>query len=140
MKPKFGGIFMKKENSILFLGDVVPFKPFRFKNHFKTVFNLECPITRQGKPEPGKIILRVKENHLRDIFQGNLLCLSLGNNHILDFGKKGLESTLVELEKSKTKSFGLEIPSLGKTDPLIINFNEISIAFFSAVCQSTSPV
>lgn len=30
---------MDKSNSILFLGDVIPFKPFKFRNDYKTVIN-----------------------------------------------------------------------------------------------------
>lgn len=131
---------MNKENSVLFLGDVVPFKPFRFKNNIKTVFNLECPITREGRPMQGKIILSVKENYLRNIFNDSLLCLCLGNNHILDYGKKGLESTLRELGKINTKWFGLNSGNQDNCTPLIIKLNKTEIAFFSVVCQSTSAI
>ena len=131
---------MNKENSILFLGDVVPFTSFKFKNNLKTVFNLECPITSTGKPAQGKIILSVKENYLKNIFNDNLFCLSIGNNHILDYGKEGLESTLTELEKVKTKWFGLNSGQGDNCVPLILKLNKIEIAFFSVVCQSTSPV
>ena len=59
---------MDEKNSILFLGDVVPFKPFRFRNVHKTIINLECQITKIGDPAEGKIILRVEENYLKSIF------------------------------------------------------------------------
>ena len=131
---------MNKENSVLFLGDVVPFKPFKFKNNLKTVFNLECPITSKGKPAQGKIILSVKENYLKKIFSDNPLCISIGNNHILDYGKEGLESTLAELEKSKIKWFGLSSRNQDNCIPLLVKLNKIDIAFFSVVCQSTNPV
>ena len=84
-------------SSILFLGDVIPYKPFKFKNIYKTVINLECPIINDGKPVNGKINLRIKHNYLRSIFNNNLICASIGNNHILDFGAIGLRVTLTEL-------------------------------------------
>lgn len=131
---------MDKKNSILFLGDVVPFKPFKFRNNYPTVINLECPITNDGCPVSGKINLSVKENYLNNIFNNHLFCVSLGNNHILDYGKEGLESTLAELEKHKIKWFGLNNGSVYKCNPLITKINNSKIAFYATVCLSTSPV
>ena len=129
-----------RKDSILFLGDVVPYKPLKFKNTYKTIFNLECPITRDGIPAKDKITLRVKENFLPDIFGTNLFCVSLANNHILDFGEKGLESTLEKLNGSKVKWFGLNMGKADNYQPLILDFNKLKIALFSVVCHSTSPV
>lgn len=131
---------MEEKTSILFLGDVVPYRSFKFRNTYKTVINLESPITDDMNPVKGKINLRVKKNYLRDIFENNLFCACIGNNHILDFGKKGLDSTLNELQKINVKCFGLINESEEKFHPLIIDFNDTKIAFISAVCQSTSPV
>ena len=130
---------MNKENSILFLGDVAPYKPFKFKNNYRTVINLECPIVRDGTPVKGKIILSARDNHLERIFNSNLLGVNLANNHILDFGASGLDSTIRELEKSGINYFGLNRVD-GNNNPLIIEFNKIKIAFFSAICESTSPI
>jgi hypothetical protein len=131
---------MIKEKTILFLGDVVPYKPFKFKNTYNTVINLECPIIIDGNPVARKINLKVKENYLKNIFGSTLICASIGNNHILDYGKEGLESTLTELQKSGTSWFGLQNGPGDAYHPLIIEFDRIRVAFISAVCQSTSPV
>lgn len=131
---------MNKENSILFLGDVVPYKPIKFKNNYKTVFNLECPIINNGKPAADKIVLSVKENYLKNIFKDNILCLCLGNNHILDYGLEGLKSTLNELDKLELDSFGINNGPEDNCSPLLVTVNKIKIAFFSVVCQSTTPI
>lgn len=131
---------MDKENSILFLGDVVPYKPIKFKNTFKTVINLECPIINSGIPVKGKVILRVDENYLKNIFRDSLFCTSIGNNHILDFGIKGLDSTVRELNSLRVNYFGLINKADSKYNPLILEQNSIKIAFISVVCQSTSPM
>ena len=128
---------MNKENAILFLGDVAPYKPYKFKNTSKTVINLECPITRTGFPAKGKIILGAKENYLKDIFNTSLLGVNLGNNHILDYGVKGLDSTIRELKKAGINYFGLNYVG---NNPQIIEFNNKKIAFISAVCETTSPL
>lgn len=129
---------MNTANSILFLGDVAPYSPYSFRNEIKTVINLECPITTKGKPATGKIILGAQKNHLPEIFNSSLLCASLGNNHILDHGIEGLDSTLAELERSGIRYFGLN--NIESNNPLILNFNSYKIAFLSAVCLSTDPV
>ena len=131
---------MIKENSILFLGDVVPYKRFKFKNSYQTVINLESPITQSGTPASGKINLRVENNYLKDIFKDNLLAVSLGNNHMLDFGKEGLEDTLKELTDLRTKGFGIENQLLGISDPITVSVSDLQVAFFSVICPSTSPI
>ncbi len=131
---------MDKNNTLLFLGDVVPYKPYKFRNSNKAVINLECPIVKEGIPEGGKINLKVKENYLGDIFGNNLFCVNLGNNHIFDYGLDGLHSTLREIKKHNAYYFGLNSRTDAKYEPLIIKLNEITIAFFSTVCQSTSPI
>jgi hypothetical protein len=133
-------LFMDKNNSILFLGDVIPYKPVKFRNTYKTVINLECPIIKEGKPETGKINLSVKENLLNNIFNNNLVGVCIANNHILDYGVKGLESTLDELEKLNIKYFGINKKDDNKYNPLVIELNKIKIAFIASVCQSTSPI
>jgi len=122
------------------LGDVVPYKHFKFRNDLKTVINLECPILKEGNPEEGKINLKVQENYLGDIFGDNLFCVNIGNNHILDYGLEGLHSTINELNGLKTHYFGLNDSVEFKNDPLIATFGDISIGFISAVCISTSPI
>jgi poly-gamma-glutamate synthesis protein (capsule biosynthesis protein) len=131
---------MNTRNNVLFLGDVVPYKKFRFRNSTKTVINLECPITMAGKPISGKINLNVKENHLRSIFGSDLLAVCLANNHILDYGLEGLDSTLRELESEGIKYFGLNKPMDGYLNPLIITHGGRKIAMMAFICESTSPL
>lgn len=131
---------MNDENSILFLGDVIPYKPFRFKNNLKTVINLECPITRKGKPISGKVNLSVSQNFLKEIFGQNLLTVNLGNNHIMDYGLEGLFSTLKEIDETNTDYFGINFPDNESHNPLIIDFRGRRIAFISILSESTSPL
>ncbi len=131
---------MDNNKILLFLGDVVPYKPFKFRNDLQAVINLECPIIKGGIPEEGKINLKVPENYLPAIFGENLLCVNIGNNHILDYGTEGVASTLNELDGLKIPYFGLKSSSDSSYCPLIINKAGISIAFISAVCSSTSPL
>lgn len=125
---------------LLFLGDVVPYKPFKFNDLHKTIINLECPITTIGIPITGKINISVRETYLNSIFNGRLACVSLANNHIMDYGLGGLNSTLSELKKFNIDYFGLNTPEDENHNPLIFEYNDIKIALISAICESTSPV
>ena len=65
------------------------------------IANLECAITRQGTPTT----LISKKFHFRadpvaaDVLRaGNVRCVSLANNHSLDFGEEGLFDTLDALD------------------------------------------
>lgn len=131
---------MNSENTVLFLGDVVPYKKFKFRNSTKTVINLECPVTTAGKPISGKINLSVKENYLKDIFDSNLLAVCLANNHILDYGLEGLDSTLRELESEGIRYFGLNKPEDGSMNPHILEFNGMKVAFMASICETTNPL
>lgn len=129
---------MNKEDTILFLGDVLTFKPVKFRNHYKTIINLEGPLVRQGMPAENKIALKMENNYLYEIFKTNLLSICLGNNHMLDYGIDGLRSTLRELEKIQAPYFGINGPSEYNANPSIIEFSNIKIALFAFVCKSTS--
>jgi poly-gamma-glutamate synthesis protein (capsule biosynthesis protein) len=131
---------LDKSRSILFLGDVVPYKPFVFRNTYKTIINLECPITTIGKPVTGKINLSVSENHLPLIFRNTLLCINVSNNHILDFGVEGLRSTISEIRKMDIGFFGVDHFEGNSYNPVILKYGNMRIALFSALCETTSPV
>lgn len=131
---------MDESKTILFLGDVLPYKPFKFRNSLKTVINLECPITGGNTPITGKVNFSVKENHLLKTFNSSLLAVNLGNNHILDYGVSGLNSTINELEKSDLEYFGTKNPSGESHNPLTLHFAGIRIAFLSAISEKTTPI
>lgn len=131
---------MTEDRSVLFLGDVIPYKAFNFRNNLSTVINLECPITSKGKPISGKINLSVPENHLDKTFGKNLLAVNLGNNHILDYGLDGLFATLKVIHESSTDYFGINFPGNESHNPLIMDFKGMKIAFLSLVMESTLPL
>jgi poly-gamma-glutamate capsule biosynthesis protein CapA/YwtB (metallophosphatase superfamily) len=71
------------------------------------LINLETSITRDGDFAPGKAV------HYR-ISPGNIACLTvarpdacaLANNHVLDFGQRGLEDTLDTLASASVRGVG----------------------------------
>lgn len=129
---------MFNESTIMFLGDVAAYTPYRFSNKTPVIANLECPITKIGSPAPGKIILGARENHLPGIFNGRLIGVNLANNHILDYGEEGLTSTIDSLQQSGIRYFGLN----NKLDnnPALLRIGSQNVGVISSVCETTSPV
>jgi hypothetical protein len=100
---KIGGDFViNKENffSKNIHDDVISL----FQNSDLNILNLECPITNAGKEH---LILKTGP-HLKGIETAvcevaellNVNLLTLANNHILDYGQKGLEETLSFLKQN----------------------------------------
>lgn len=85
------------------------FKAIRaiFKNADLVIGNLECPFTDEDKPA-----FTNQFTHKADKKAGRIigdLCIdlvSLANNHILDFGKKGLRDTIDVLEMQNIRWLG----------------------------------
>jgi len=85
------------------------------------VINLETSITRSGEFAPGKAI------HYR-MSPGNLPCVAaarpdacaLANNHVLDFGRRGLEDTLDALSRARLPAVGAGRDTGDARRPLIV--------------------
>lgn len=60
--------------------------------------NLECPITSAGKPRTSKNFNFKASESCLDLFDSRFV-LSLANNHIMDYGRQGLEDSLASLQR-----------------------------------------
>jgi poly-gamma-glutamate synthesis protein (capsule biosynthesis protein) len=98
------------------------------------IANLEGPITsfssksagtKAGSPENYLFTMPKKET-LSFLEKQNIQVVNLGNNHILNFGKEGLERTKKNLDNHQIDYFG--DPSR-KENYLVKSFNEIRVAF-----------
>ena len=71
------------------------------------VGNLEGPITVDGEPFPEKeFVLKMPPGCQQGLKEANFLCVNLANNHIMDYGKEGLNATFQSLDSSNIKYFG----------------------------------
>jgi poly-gamma-glutamate capsule biosynthesis protein CapA/YwtB (metallophosphatase superfamily) len=103
-------------------------------NNDLVVSNLEGPITNEKSVSSGTIpgspnnyIFTFPANLPQTLFKANIKLVNLGNNHILNFGNRGLESTKKYLEESDISYFGE--PSGEKS--VIKNINGVKIALVS---------
>jgi len=95
--------------------------------------NLEAPIINGPKIKAGEMIFRVDENLVPTLKDYNFSIFSLANNHILNFGEKGLENTFHLLDQA-----GIQYVGAGKNfseahQAKIIEKNNIKFAFLAYV-------
>ena len=71
------------------------------------VINLEASVTRSDDFSPGKAVhYRVNPDNLPSLMVGQPDACALANNHVLDFGRRGLEETLEALAGAGAKAVG----------------------------------
>ncbi|HUS81428.1 MAG TPA: CapA family protein [Armatimonadota bacterium] len=94
--------------TLAFAGDVLPAGPVRdpgglgklMRGCDLSLANLECPISRRGRPQPAKLgpgewAFRAAPEQARLCLRGwGLDILSLANNHTLDYGPEALADTV----------------------------------------------
>lgn len=99
-----------------------------------TVCNLETPITDSETPitKTGVLLKGTREDFLRftEVFRGKNreLVLMLANNHLGDYGAKGIRDTLSACEKAGIKCGG--ISEGNRQEPVIVETPEGSVAIF----------
>jgi len=105
---------------------------FDFLKKANFVFaNLEAPIINGEKIKSGEMIFRVDENLVPILKENNFSIFSLANNHILNFGKEGLNNTLNILEKNNIQYVGAGKNFSEAHQPKIIEKNNIKLAFLA---------
>jgi poly-gamma-glutamate synthesis protein (capsule biosynthesis protein) len=75
------------------------------KPHLR-IINLETAVTRSGRPEPKGINYRMNPANLPCLLAAGVDCCVLANNHVLDWGRKGLAETLAALRHAGIKTAG----------------------------------
>lgn len=61
--------------------------------------NLECPLAESGQSNPAKCSLKSRPGWAPVLRSAGFSYLTLANNHMMDFGPEGLESTIENLKK-----------------------------------------
>ncbi len=101
-----------------------------FINSDLNIVNLECPIVVNNlekkivKTGPNLSTSKDIFKHLKKI---NIHALTLANNHILDYGKEGLENTINGCKESKISYVGAGLNLSDASEPIIIKKNGIRI-------------
>jgi poly-gamma-glutamate synthesis protein (capsule biosynthesis protein) len=93
--------------------------------------NLETPITAGREIESGEMIFRADSDVAPALKNAGFNVLSLANNHILNFGKKGLEDTLNYLRRAGIKYAGAGENEATANQPVYLEIKEIKFAFLA---------
>ncbi len=93
--------------------------------------NLEGPIIEEGIPKKEKVGPNISNGieNTKYLIQNNFNLFCLANNHIYDYGKKGIENTLRFLDKNNVNYIGASVDNYNmyKRLDLIVNKEKIGI-------------
>ena len=98
-----------------------------------SIANFEAPIETNFEPikkaGPHK---KQKKETIPILKEVGFDLLLLANNHIFDYGKEGLKSTLDECHKNSIKTIGAELSFEKAYEPLIVNIKGFKFGFINA--------
>jgi poly-gamma-glutamate synthesis protein (capsule biosynthesis protein) len=103
-----------------------------------TIGNLECPISDRGKPVQKNYVFRAPIESAKALSYAGFDILSVGNNHILDYGPAALIDTLDHLQSEKISTIGAGINAEQAYGPLYLEMNGLKLAFLSFVDVPTT--
>lgn len=98
--------------------------------------NLEAPLTDGGVPAAKLIRLKTPPQGAAWLKELRCDAVSLANNHILDWGAQGLESTLAALDAAGVKHAGAAANAEQAGKHIILNANGNQIAYLSWSCTN----
>jgi poly-gamma-glutamate synthesis protein (capsule biosynthesis protein) len=124
-----------------FVPGLSPYKPINIKPDLERLMdscdfiaaNLESPLTDEfsWKPKGYGGRLRSDPASVMELNKLNIKLANLANNHILDCGLKGLEDTIIVLEKNGIAWFGAGKDLKQTSKPYFMEISKIRIAFLA---------
>ncbi len=89
------------------------------------IANLETALTTSDRPDPGKgIHYRTSPDNAAVLRAGRIQACSLANNHVLDWGPRGLEETLDTLDTLGIRQAGAGRTAAEAAGPAILPLND----------------
>ncbi|HAH07269.1 MAG TPA: capsular biosynthesis protein [Elusimicrobia bacterium] len=93
--------------------------------------NLEEPVTARGKPVLKLWTFRAKPDQLRTLTSGGFTLLNLANNHLGDFGERGVLDTVAALDRAGLRHTGAGRDAEEARRPVFIEANGLKVGFLS---------
>lgn len=97
------------------------------------VANLECPIALGGEPAAKTYVFRAHPSMVLGVRGSGLNAVSLANNHILDFGVRGLAETLDDLHAQGIATLGAGMDRTEAERPLVYEIRGVRVALVAWV-------
>lgn len=103
-----------------------------FEESDLTITNLECPLTNTNK-SIAKVgpLLKAPVTSIEVIKAGRFKLVALANNHILDYGYEGLQTTIDACFKAGIKTIGAGLTKEETTDPVVFEIKNKKIGFLN---------
>lgn len=106
------------------------------KKHFNksdiTIANLESPLTFHNEPfMEKKYILKAHRDNASALRDAGITMVSLANNHMMDYGIKGLEDTIFNLQCEGVSFSGAGLNLAQSRKPALQVVNDIKVAMVS---------
>lgn len=100
-----------------------------FDNADEVVINLECPLANKETPVHKKYIFRADTSCASQLRRAGVTIANMANNHTVDHGMAGLESTAEALQNA-----GILMVGYGSTplEPLVLRKKGIDVALFAS--------
>lgn len=114
-----------------FWGDVLPL----LRSADAAFANLECAITRHARPwtrTPKVFHFRADPEAVDVLRAANFLCVSLANNHVLDFEEEGLLDTLRHLDEAGIAHAGAGGDQAEAAAPAVVDVADLRVGFLAA--------
>ena len=99
------------------------------KKHDLFLVNLECPFTTSDEKIAKNFNFRARPELVNVLEAGGVDAVSLANNHLMDYGKKGLLETLDVLDAHNIHHFGAGIYESQARQPSILDVEGVKVAF-----------
>ena len=95
------------------------------------IINLETAVTRSNDRAPKGINYRMSPENAACLAAAKIDCCALANNHVLDWGRAGLNETLATLQKLNIKAAGAGRNALEACAPAVLNLSKARLLVFS---------
>ena len=122
----FSDIIMADPEAVY--GDLLPV----LRDSHLRITNLECPLVDEGQPiHKSGAVLKGVSRHIHGLTVVPFEAVTLGNNHVFDYGTEAFVRTRDLLEQNGIKSTGAGLNLAEAEKPLRISVNGIEIALIS---------
>ena len=98
--------------------------------------NLECPFTERGEKLTKNFNFRARPELVQILQSASVDVVTLANNHLMDYGREGLEDTIATLDAAKIAWFGAGEKDKVARRPLILKRNGLRIGFIGYYFQA----
>lgn len=102
-----------------------------------SIINLESPLTDEGDPHPTKsYVFRGRPENVAGLTYAGIDVVSIGNNHIIDYGQRGMEETQEVLDAAEILWSGAGDNEYIALQPTIWTEDGVAVAFLGQ-CNRT---